>query len=166
MPTRPAALAGALVVACAARADAGPPRRPANDRTVVFACAHGNVKSLIASEWLNRRAAERGIAVRAVARGLTPENPVPPAIAESLRREGIDVAGFEAQALSPSDVEGVARLVMIGVEAPAWVERGRVPVEDWLGIPPASERYEESRDALRARIETLLDDIGSPKPEP
>jgi hypothetical protein len=29
-------------------------------------------------------------------------------------------------------------------------------VELWSGIPPASQQYEASRDALRARIEALL----------
>jgi hypothetical protein len=125
--------------------------------TVVFVCAHGNVKSLIASEWLNRLAGERGLAVRAVARGLTPENPVPPAIVARLRRDGIDVAGFEARALLAADLEGASRIVFIGVEPPGWVASSGVPVTTWDGIPPASERYDESRDAMRFRIEALLD---------
>ena len=166
MATRPLALAVALAIGRAAVSDAEPPARPARARTVVFVCAHGNVKSLIASRWLDRRAAERGMAVRAVARGLTPENPVPPAIVERLERDGLDVAGYEARALVPSDVEDAARVVFIGAEAPAWIRGEDAVVDSWDGIPPASERYEESRDAMRARIEALLDDVASSSPEP
>ena len=126
---------------------------------IVFVCQHGNVKSLIASEWFNRLAARRGIAAHAIARGLTPENPVPPPVAEHLRADGVETAGYEARLLSPADVEGAARVVLIGVEPPAWLGRAGAAVETWDGIPPASERYEASRDALRARIEALLADL-------
>src|SRR5262249_21543338 len=150
------ALAGAFVLLLATRAAAA-------DK-VVFVCAHGNVKSLIASEWFNRLAAERKSPLRAVARGLTPENPVPPPIVERLRQEGPDVADSEARALVPADAEGAVRLVFIGVEAPAWTERSAAILDRWDGIPPASERYDDSRDAIRARLEALLKELAAGKP--
>jgi arsenate reductase len=158
---RPIAVALAVAIGRAAASSAEPEVRPTSERTIVLVCAHGNVKSLIASRWLDRRAAERGVAVRAIARGLTPENPVPPAIVVRLGRDGLDVAGYEARALAPVDVECAARVVFIGTEAPAWIRSQHVAVDSWDGIPPASERYDESRDAMRARIEALLDDLAS-----
>jgi protein-tyrosine-phosphatase len=142
----------------AVTATAGEPEAtgPTHSADVVFVCAHGNVKSLIAAEWFNRLAMERGIAARSVARGLTPENPVPLPIVDRLRRDGIDVTGYEARALEPADLEKATRLVLIGVEAPVWAKRDGLRVESWEGIPPASERYEASRDAMRTRIEGLL----------
>src|SRR5262249_181485 len=124
-----------------------------------FVCEHGNVKSLIAREWFNRLAAERGLPVRAVSRGLSPEASVPPAIAERLRRDGFDVSGFEPRALGPGDVVHAARLVLIGAEPPRWASSPDVAVLRWDGIPPASERYEASRDALRERIAALVDSL-------
>lgn len=131
--------------------------------SVVFVCQHGNVKSLMAREWFNHMAAERGVAARAVSRGVTPETPVPPAIAERLSRDGFDVAHFEPAALAPADIEGAARVVFIGVLPPPWVGR-RPNVETWEGIPPATERYEASRDALRDRIGALLQGLARPRP--
>src|SRR4030095_2252391 len=55
---------------------------------VVFVCEHGNVKSLIASRWFDRLAAERGLALRSTSRGLTPEPQVPEAIARHLGEDG------------------------------------------------------------------------------
>ena len=135
-------------------------------QTVVFVCEHGNVKSLIASEWFNRVAAERGVRARAVSRGLTPETPVPPAIADKLRGDGFDVSRFEPRAFSPADLDGAARVVLIGAEPPAWATRPGSPLEKWDGIPPASESYPASRDAMRARIEKLLRDLANPRPGP
>jgi arsenate reductase len=128
---------------------------------VVFVCAHGNAKSLIASEWFNRLASERGIPAHATARWLTPENPVPPRIATRLQEEGMDVSGFEARAFVPADLDGAQRVVLIGVDPPSWAERSRVSPEAWNGIPPASEGYDKSRDAMLSRIEALLTELGS-----
>jgi len=126
---------------------------------VVFVCEHGNVKSLIAREWFNRLAAERGLDTRALSRGLSPEPAVPPAIGQRLQEDGFDVRGFRPQALAPADVAAASRLVMIGAEPPPWTAGSAVPVDRWDGIRPASERYEASRDALRERIATLVESL-------
>jgi protein-tyrosine-phosphatase len=135
-------------------------------QTVVFVCEHGNAKSLIASEWFNRLARDRGLKARAVSRGLTPETPVPPAIAEKLRGDGFDVSAFEPRAFAPADLDGAARVVLISAEAPTWAARPGRPVDKWDGIPPASERYEASRDAMRSRMEALVDAMASRRSAP
>lgn len=125
---------------------------------VVFVCEHGSVKSLIAREWFDRLAAQRGLSARAVSRGVTPDAEVPPPIVQRLRADGFDVARFKPRALRPSDLEGARRLILIGVEPPPWAAaRAGLTVEKWDGVPPASERYEEARDTMKRRIETLLD---------
>ena len=132
---------------------------------IVFVCEHGNVKSLIAREWFNRLARERGLAVRAVSRGLSPEPDVPAPIAERLRGDGFDVRGFRPQVLAREALLGASRLVVIGSEPPSWVAAEGVAVERWDGIPPASENYQASRDALRDRIVALLESL-APRPLP
>lgn len=160
-------VASVIVLAVVAAMALGTRREaPDSPQTVVFVCEHGNVKSLIASEWFNRIARERGLKARSVSRGLTPETPVPPAIAEKLRGDGFDVSAFEPRGFAPGDLDGSVRVVLIGLGAPAWATRPGLPVDTWDGIPPASERYEASRDAIRRRIEALIDAMASPKPAP
>jgi arsenate reductase len=132
---------------------------------VVFVCEHGSGKSLIASEWFNRLAGARGLAVRAVCRGLSPE-PAPARIAEGLRGDGFDVGLFHASALAPADLAGAARLVMIGTEPPPWAAAETIAVERWDGIPPASLDFVASRDAMLERIPKLLDSLGGEGPTP
>jgi len=59
--------------------------------------------------------------------------------------------------LTAADATGAARVVGIGVDLSSAPARGDRPLDTWEGIPPASERFAESRDALRTRIEVLLD---------
>ena len=139
--------AALLVLLAAATVEAKAPQ-------VVFVCEHGNVKSLIAQEWFNRRAKERGLSVRAVSRGRTPEATVPKPIADALERDGFDVRAFAPQAPTPAEMRQAARVIGIGLDRKALSTE--VSVETWNGVPPASEDYAASRDALRARIETLL----------
>lgn len=150
-------------LAAAAVGPAAPPKAEVSG-TVVFVCEHGTVKSLIAREWFNRLAAKRGLGVRAVSRGMAPEGSVPPAIAEALRGDGFDVSTFEPRAFKEADWKGAVRVVGIGVVPPSAEQRGSAPLETWEGIPPASERYAASRDALRARIEALLDKMERSEP--
>lgn len=79
-----------------------------------------------------------------------------PAIADAVRNDGFDVSAFEPRAFSAADASGSLRVVGIGVDLMSFAERGDVPLDTWQGIPPASENYAASRDALRARIEALL----------
>lgn len=151
-------VAAMVILSCIAAAALGQaePRRIEQPKTVVFVCEHGNVKSLIAREWFNRLAAERSLHFAAVSRGLTPATSTPPAIAEALRGDGFDVEDFEPRVFSASDAAGAVRIVGIGVDLTAAAVGGEAPVDRWDGIPPASESYAASRDALRARIEALL----------
>jgi arsenate reductase (thioredoxin) len=153
---------GLVIVGLAVTSE--PPDARTGPGPIVFVCEHGNVKSLIATEWFNRLAAERGLAVRAMSRGLSPEPGVPGPIAERLRADGFDVQGFRPRVLAPEDLAGGSRLVMIGAEPPAWTSRAAVDVDRWDGIPPASERYEASRDALRERIAALLESLAPRRP--
>ena len=143
-------MTAALLVLLAVAEPAAPPETS----KVVFVCEHGNVKSLIAQEWFNRRAKERGLAVRAVSRGRKPEAPVPGPIADALARDGFDVRTFAPQAPVAAELRQAARVVGIGLDGKAL--GATVDVEVWEGIPPASEDYAAAREALRARIETLL----------
>ena len=107
-----------LILSSAAAAALGQdaPWRAEPSKTVVFVCEHGNVKSLIAREWFNRLAAERGLELRAESRGVTPESSVPPAIAEALRGDGFDVSAFEPRGFSAADASRGIRVVGIGVD--------------------------------------------------
>jgi protein-tyrosine-phosphatase len=99
--------------------------------------------------------------VRAVSRGVTPGTSVPRAIVAALQSDGFDVGGFEPQAFGAADVSSAVRVVGIGVDLSSAMESRDARLDTWEGIPPASEQYAASRDALRARIEALLTLLGS-----
>jgi hypothetical protein len=121
--------------------------------TVVFVCEHGSVKSLIAKEWFNRRAQERGLAVRAVSRGRVPDASVPPPVVEEMRRDGFDVTAFVPQAPEATEMKKAARVITIGLEKKVGSGDN---VEAWDDIPPTSKGWAGTRDALRAHVDTLL----------
>jgi chromate transport protein ChrA len=131
-------------------------RSPAPER-VVFVCEHGSVKSLVAAEWFNRLARERGLSPRAVSRGITPDATVPPAIVQAMARDGFEVGGFRPRALADSDLQG-ARVVSFGAAIPG----SPANVETWLEVPPATQDFAASRDAIKLRIERLLAEISRP----
>jgi hypothetical protein len=78
-----AAIAVALVPGTAYSAPHIPPR-------ILFVCQFGTVKSPIARELLKRRAAERGLAVKVAARGITPQHHMTPDLLARLERDGIN----------------------------------------------------------------------------
>ncbi len=129
---------------------------------VVFVCEHGSVKSVIATEWFNLLAKERNLPLRSVSRGVAPDKAIPPAVEESLRKDGFNVAGFIPKALEKPDLVDAVQVVAIGVDSPLFREVMGVPVERWTDIPPASTQYEASRDAMRTRIEALVRKLSPP----
>lgn len=129
------------------------------DHRIVFVCEHGSVKSLIAVSLFDRTAKQRGLPFRAVARGVNPEEHVPPVIVAAMRDDGFEVGNFRPQALQTQDVAGAARVVAIGVDLTSHADEAHIPIQSWDDVPPASVDYAAARAALQRHIDALLDEL-------
>ena len=129
------------------------PRQPTQ---VVFVCEHGSVKSLVAMEHFNRRAEERGLPYRAVARGTAPEPGVPESVRSGLRADGFEFSGFVPQLLTASDVNDASLVVSFDQDI-ASIVGSRVRHLKWDNLPGVLADYARARDAIVSQIDALVD---------
>ena len=133
---------------------------------VLFVCEHGNVKSLMAASYFNRLAEQRGLPFHGVPRGSAPDSTtVPPPIVAGLRADGFDVSAFHPTAVSAADVSAATRVITISIALPATAEVAGAAVEPWSDVPAASVDYSAARDALKAHVATLVDQLSRPVPD-
>jgi len=128
----------------------------AEPRLIVFVCEHGSAKSLVAASFFERMAKERGMAVRAISRGTSPDASVPPAVVQALREDGFDVAAFKPRLLENADASAAARVVAIGVDIGEVKATAGTRLERWDDIPSFAESYPRARKVIRSRIDALL----------
>jgi protein-tyrosine-phosphatase len=122
---------------------------------VLFVCPAGSVKSAIAREVLKRRAAREGVPVVVSSRGLHPEDHVSPALAASLRKDGIDPASEPLRALAPADIAQADILI-------AFDEASDTPLlqkaQAWK-TPSWNADYAAAKADLDDRLTALMADI-------
>lgn len=123
---------------------------------VLMICQHGSVKSLMAASLFNREAEERHLPFRAIARGITPDAAVPPAIAEALAREGFPVKDFVPQRVGDADFSGAFKVVAISIEPTVLKAPAGVAIETWADVPAASVNYDAARASLQQHVDALL----------
>jgi hypothetical protein len=131
---------------------------------VVFVCEHGSVKSLIATSYFNRRAQERGLSIRAISRGATPEPSVPDSVRNGLHDAGFDVSAYVPRLLKASDLEG-AKLVVSFDQDVSRTVGVRARYLKWDNMPGVLADYPRGRDAIVKQIDSLVDEFarrGSP----
>src|SRR5258708_38875220 len=87
VPGRNAFMKLLLLICVALVACKSDPARSVTD--VVFICEHGAAKSVIAREYFNKLAAERGLTVRAVARGADPQADLSVSTVRGLQADGL-----------------------------------------------------------------------------
>ncbi|HZM20108.1 MAG TPA: hypothetical protein VFC02_00115 [Anaerolineales bacterium] len=129
------------------------------DSVIIFVCEHGAAKSIIAATYFNKLAAETGLEVRAIARGTNPDAELSPKATAGLREDGLSPTESVPQKLSIADIESALRIVSF-CELPEEY-RTKVIVEQWDGVPPVSENYEDARDAILERINELINEYNS-----
>lgn len=127
---------------------------------VVFVCAHGAAKSVLAAVEFNALAQARGANIRAVARGTEPDAAIAPIVVDRLASEGVDLGATGPQALSSADVEGALRVVTFDQPQVAAMVPSGVPVETWNGVPAVSTEFDRARDAIRTNVHMLVDELG------
>jgi arsenate reductase (thioredoxin) len=145
-----------LTAACASSPQAAAP--PSTQ--ILIVCEHGNVKSLMATNYFNELAQARNLPFRAISRGTAPDSTtVPPAIVEGLRADGFEVANFRPTAVTASDVESSRHIVVINTKLPAGVLDTSTQIEEWGDVPPASVDYGDARDVLKTHVSALFDQL-------
>src|SRR5687767_4851917 len=133
------------------------PARAPEQGIVVFVCEHGAAKSVIAAAHFNRLAAQRGLGVRAIARGGDPQPQPSTATVAGLRGDGLLPAPSVPQPLTGRDVRGSAHLVAFDCAAPSMKSLSAVGT-CWDDVPPISEGYAAARDKIRDHVTALLDE--------
>lgn len=81
---------------------------------VVFVCEHGAAKSVIATAYFNKIAAERGLHARAVYRGVNPQADLSVAALKGLRDEGLTVPDQKPSPITQADVDRATVMFAIG----------------------------------------------------
>ena len=129
-------------------------------KQVVFVCEHGTVKSVVAIEYFNRLAREKGLNVHAISRGTNPDSVVPGPVAAGLRQDGFDVSAFRARLFTKDDLAN--SVMVVALDAPVETVVGStLPVQRWDGMPAVSEDYAKARTAILARVKRLVDSLAA-----
>jgi protein-tyrosine-phosphatase len=128
--------------------------------TVVFVCEHGSAKSVLAMALFTQLAKERGLPLRAISRGTTPDPGVPAAVRDGLRADGFELRAFTPAQFADSDLAGAVAVVSFDQPGVARTVAGRVPTRTWDGLPAVSENYGLAREAIRRRVVDLIDALG------
>jgi arsenate reductase len=131
---------------------------PGESARVVFVCEHGSVKSLIAMAYFNRSAQKRGLPIRAVARGTTPEPRVPGPVREGLRTDGFDVAEFVPRLFGASDVVDASFVISFDQDIAKTVG-GRARHLQWDNLPAVLTDYARGRDEIVRHVDELIDEL-------
>ena len=123
---------------------------------IAFVCLHGSAKSLIAAEYLNRKAAQRGLALRATAAGLEPDPAIPSHVVRGLAEQGFDVAHRVPAAASAANLATAHRVIAFGCPLPDDA-RSAQAVEQWADCPAVSEGFEPAWRYITTRIDRILE---------
>jgi len=128
------------------------PKPPAP--TVVFVCEHGAAKSVIATAYFNKLAAERGLPYRATFRGTSPQDNLSVLAVEGLKADGVPVPDGKPSAITDDDVAGATHIFAIGCPLPDSVRQSGKSV-DWSDVPN-DKGYGPMRDAIARHVQELL----------
>ena len=124
---------------------------------VVFVCEHGAAKSVIATAYFNKLAAERGLPYRATFRGTSPQQALSIRAVQGLTADGVAIPHGAPTAIGEADIKTATHIFAIGCTLPAAaVSSGKA--KDWSDVPD-DKGYEAQRDAIVRHVKELLDEL-------
>ena len=142
----------ALYAFCRAQSPTTTPRP-----RVLFVCLHGAAKSVVGAAHFRRLAAERGLAIDAVAAGTEPDPELAPGAVKGLTTDGLAVTPDRPRPVTLYDLESAARIVSFGCDlAPAKGQR----VDQW-DVPAVSDGYAAARERIVSNVERLVAELAA-----
>ena len=134
-----------------------PALRPASPvQTVVFVCAHGAAKSVLAGSYFNFLAAQQGIPARAIARGTEPDAEVSERVRLDVDSVGATLCVDQPTRLMRDDITNADLLVAFDLDER---ELGGHPHRSWNALPPLSGDFERARAVIVAHVQKLVAEL-------
>jgi protein-tyrosine-phosphatase len=134
------------------------------NKTILFVCLHGSVKSQMAAAHFNRIARERGLPYTAISRGVEVDTSIPTRIRDGLNLDGLAPLDDVPQALTPN--EAARAMKVIAFDAVPDDKRGLAEVSYWSDVPPATKDYSAARDVIVRHIGDLVPTLTErPRPQ-
>jgi protein-tyrosine-phosphatase len=122
---------------------------------ILFVCLHGAAKSVVAAAHFRRLAAERGLAIDAVAAGTEPDPELGPGAVKGLAADGLTSTPARPRPVTLYDLESAARVVSFGCDiAPPRGQR----VDQW-DVPAVSDGYAAARERIVTNVERLVAEL-------
>jgi arsenate reductase (thioredoxin) len=136
-------------------------------KRILFVCVKNAGRSVMAEALFNQMA---GGTAEGISAGTDPQDRPHPEVVATLKEIGIDVSGHRGQLLTDDQVQSADRVITMGcaVDEKACPAVLYAHVEDWglpdpKGQPP--EEVREIREEIRRRVETLLRELISERPD-
>jgi arsenate reductase len=131
--------------------------------SVLFVCVHNAGRSQMAAGYLSHLGGDR-VEVRSA--GSVPGDAVNPVAVAAMAEEGIDISAAQPRVLTTEAVQSSDVVVTMGCGDACPIYPGK-RYEDWELDDPAGQEIavvRPIRDEIRARVETLLDELGVARP--
>jgi arsenate reductase len=136
---------------------------------VLFVCVHNAGRSQMAEAFFNRMALERDLDAVAESAGTAPGERVNPIAAQAMAELGVSLEGHRPRQLTPELAARADQIITMGCGVDAdMCPAGTYISEDWQLPDPHGQSIEvvrDVRDAVRQRVETLLDELAPPPAE-
>jgi arsenate reductase len=129
------------------------------EQVIIFVCEHGAAKSILSAAIFNKLAVERGVNLRAIARGTNPDPGISPMIARGLQEDGLVASEPAPKKISKADLNGATHIITFCALPDDY--SGSIRVENWDEVLLAIEDYGKARDRLTERINRLLEGLKS-----
>jgi arsenate reductase (thioredoxin) len=136
-------------------------------KRILFVCVHNAGRSVMAEALFNRMA---GGTAEGISAGTDPQDRPHPEVVATMQEIGIDVSGHRGRLLTDDLVQNADRVITMGcaVDEKACPAVLYADVEDWglpdpKGQPP--EKVREIREEIGRRVETLLRELISERPD-
>jgi protein-tyrosine-phosphatase len=123
-------------------------------RNVIFVCAHGAAKSVIAGSYFNLLAERHGLSARAVARGTEPDAEVAERVRQDASDTGLELCATRPTRLGEADVASAD--VLIAFDLTASDLGSSSPHLAWDGLPALSQDFERGKAAIVTQVEALV----------
>ena len=124
---------------------------------IVFVCEHGAAKSVIATAYFNKIAAERGLPDRATYRGANPQAELSVSALKGLKEDGLTLPTAKPSPITAADVTTATHIFAIGCSLPSSAT-GSGKADSWDDVPE-DQGYAAQRDAIKRHVERLIDQL-------